>query len=199
MTPGKCLKNRISRHDDFIVEAARGDDQQKSAHEAKNEAVGPEMSPTGATKDDAARDVDEICGGNEVAEEEEKFGHGLAREDVTREEDAGKDSEESELHGVRLGSGLTGNEDAQRERNKNVRQGKACEEQHAPMNGNKKQKAHSEENHGEFKKADAEIRKQFAEKQAHRTHWGDEKLLQGATLFFPDDGEGGEERGHIEE
>jgi hypothetical protein len=116
--PEELQGNRISRHDDFVVESASGNDEQQRAHEEKGKGVGPEMDPVGAAKNDATGDVDEISGGNEKAEGVAELGHGLAREDVTREKDAREDGQEGQLHGLRLGTGFAGNEDAERERNK---------------------------------------------------------------------------------
>ena len=57
-----------SGHDDFVLEASRGNDQQKAADSKKGEAIGPEMHDAGAAQNHAAGDVDEIGGRNEVAD-----------------------------------------------------------------------------------------------------------------------------------
>src|SRR5208337_5509495 len=49
---------RISRHDDFVVEAAGRDDQQSRTHQEENQRIRPEMHPAGAAQNDAAGDVD---------------------------------------------------------------------------------------------------------------------------------------------
>src|SRR5215469_4613379 len=111
---------RVSGHDDFVLEAAGGDDQQERADGEKGGGINPEMNQSGAAKDDAASDVDEIGGGNEIAENEEEFRHGFARENIAGEKDAGKNREEGELHGFGLGIGFAGDEDAQRERHEDI-------------------------------------------------------------------------------
>lgn len=181
------------------MEAASGNDEEKCAHKAEDEAIGPEMGPGGATENDAASNVDEVGGGNKVAEGVEEFGHGFAREDVAREKDAGENGEEGELHGVGLGSGFAGNEDAEGERNENVGKRETGQKQDAAMNGDEKEEAHGDENHRELEETDGEIRKKFAEKQAHGANGSDEKLLESAAFFLADDGEGGEEGGDVEE
>ena len=57
------------------------------------------MRKAGATQDDPAGDVDVIAGGNEIADDVEDRGHGLARKDVAGEKDAGEKGEEGELDG----------------------------------------------------------------------------------------------------
>src|ERR1700674_2784302 len=94
--------DRISRHDAVVLEAAGGDDEKHDAHEEEGDGIDPEVHPPCAAEDDAAGDVDEIGGGDEIAEDEEEFGHGFAREDVAGEKDAGKDGEKGELHGFCL-------------------------------------------------------------------------------------------------
>ena len=81
------------------------------------------MRESGAAQDDAAGDVDVIACRNEIADDVEEDGHGLARKDVARKEDTGKKREESELDGLRLRIGFAGNEDADGKRNKKIGQG----------------------------------------------------------------------------
>ena len=76
----------VSRHDDFVLEAAGGDDQENGADREEGEAVGPEMLDACAAKDDAARDIDEIGGRDEVADRFEEGWHSFARENITGEE-----------------------------------------------------------------------------------------------------------------
>src|SRR5215469_12547392 len=115
------------------------------------------MLPAGAAEDDTARDVNEIGCGNEVTEDEEKSGHGLAREDVTREKDAGEDGEEGKLHGFGLRVGLAGDEDAKREREEDIWERKDSEENHAAVDGYLKDEAHESENHEQFDKPNDQI------------------------------------------
>ena len=109
-----------SGHDDFVLEATRGDDEQKAAHSEEGERIRPEMDDTGAAQNHAACDVDEIAGGNEIAERVEKLGHGLARENISGKKDAWQNGEKRELHGFGLGVCFAGDEDAEGERNENV-------------------------------------------------------------------------------
>ena len=191
--------NRISRHDDFVVEAASSNDEEKSAHGEKSQGIGPKMDPSRAAKDDAAGDVDEIGGWHEVAEGEEEFRHGFTREDVAGEKDTGKDSKERELHGLSLGGGLAGDENAERERDEDVGKRKKSEQEDAAMNGNAEEETHGSEDHAEFEETDKKVRKKLAEEQAHRADWCDEELFERATLFFANDGKGGKESGDVEE
>ena len=109
ISPEEQQKLRISRHDDFIVEAPGGDDEQERAHRKERQRIGPQVRQTGAAKNDAAGDVDEVRGRNKKAQSIEKLGHGFAREDVSREKDAGENGQKRQLHGVRLGSSFAGN------------------------------------------------------------------------------------------
>jgi len=83
-----------SGHDDFVGEAACGNGQQEGAHGEEGEAVKPEMLQTRAAENYAAGNVDEIAGGNQVADGVEDGGHGFSRKDVTGKENAGEDGEE---------------------------------------------------------------------------------------------------------
>ena len=190
--------NRISRHDDFVMEAARGEDEEESAHGKEGEGVGPEMDPTGAAKNDAASDVDEVGSGNEIAEDVEKLGHGFPREDVAGEKDTGKDGKEGELHRLRLRGGFAGDENAERERDEDIGKGEKSEKDHAAVNRNTEEEAHGGDNHAEFKETDAEIREELAEKKTHGTDGSDEELFESAAFFFANDGEGGEKGGDVE-
>src|SRR5260370_34116658 len=96
------LNGEGSRHDDFLLEAAGGDEQKNGAHRVEGQAVEPEMRKAGAAQDDAAGDVDVIARGNEIADDVEDGGHGLAREDVAGEEDAGEKGQEGQLDGLGL-------------------------------------------------------------------------------------------------
>src|SRR5262249_4166444 len=102
-------------HDDFFVETARGADEKEDAYGKESESIEPEMMNGGPAKDDGARDVDEIAGWDEIADHVKHFGHRFAREDVPGEKDAWQNGQESQLHGLGLGVGFTGDEDAQRE------------------------------------------------------------------------------------
>src|SRR5713101_7854467 len=73
VTRSVTSESRISRHDDFVLEAAGGDDEEHRAHEEKGDGIDPEMHPARAAEDDAAGDVDEISGGDEVTEDEKEF------------------------------------------------------------------------------------------------------------------------------
>src|ERR1700730_1721258 len=125
------------------------------------------MREAGAAQDDAAGDVDVIAGGNEIADDVEDDGHGLARKDVTGEEDAGEKGEEGELDGLGLGVGFAGDENADGKRNEKIGERKEREKQNAAVNGNLKDKAHEGENQAQFGKTDGEIGKELAEKETH--------------------------------
>src|SRR5690348_13242271 len=59
------LHRNHSGHDDFLLEAAGGDGQEKGAHGEENQSVDPEMREAGAAQDDAPGDVDVIARGYE--------------------------------------------------------------------------------------------------------------------------------------
>src|SRR6266568_231306 len=157
------------------------------------------MSESGAAEDYAAGDVDVIAGGNEITDDVKDRRHSLARKDVTRKEDAGEKSEKGKLNGFGLGIGFARNEDADGKRNEKIRKRKECENQHAAVDGNLKDEAHERENQAELRKTDREIGKQLAEEQSHGADGSDEKLFEGAALFFADNGEGRQERGDVEQ
>src|SRR5256885_26147 len=159
------MQNRSERlrHDDFVVEAASCDGQEQAAKDAEGEAVLPKMSDAGAAKNDSARDVDVIRCGNQVAERVQKSRDGFAWEDVAREKDAGQNGEKSELHCFGLGRGFAGNENAERERGKEIRQRKKRQQKEVAVNGHEKNEAHERQDQAKFKKADEQVRKQFAE------------------------------------
>src|SRR5208337_3312179 len=192
-------KIRISRHDDFVLEAAGRDDQQGRTHQEKNQGVRPEVYPAGAAQDDAASDIDVISGGNKITEVIEKPGHRFAREDVTGEKDAREYCEKRKLHGVSLRRRLAGNQDAQGQRNEDVRQREKREKNDAAVNGHAKKESHRHQQHAELEKAYPEIREQLAEQQAHGAHGGHEELLQGAAFLLPHDGKRGEKVRHVQE
>jgi len=79
------------RHDHFLLEAAGGHYQQKTADGEERQGIEPELGEAGAAENDAARDVDVIAGGDEIAEDVEKCGHGFAREDVPRKDMLGEE------------------------------------------------------------------------------------------------------------
>src|SRR5450432_320529 len=137
---------RPSGHDDFVLEAAGGEDEQYGAHGEKGEGVDPEMLDSGAAEDDAASDVDEIAGGDEIAEDAEEQRHGFAREDVTGKENAGQDGDERKLHGFALGACFAGDENAERQRHEDVGERKKREQQHAAVDGHLKNETHAGEN-----------------------------------------------------
>ena len=70
------------------------------------------MLDAGSAEDDATRDVDVIRGGNEIADGIEKGGHGLTRENISREENAGENGQKSELHGLGLRFSFARDEDS---------------------------------------------------------------------------------------
>src|SRR5580700_12074917 len=92
-------------HDDFVAETPGSDDQEHCTDNEKSQAVGPKMLDTGPAEDDAASDVDEIGGRNQVADRIEECGHGFARENIPRKENARKNRQKSQLHslGLRFG------------------------------------------------------------------------------------------------
>src|SRR6266571_699305 len=157
------------------------------------------MSESGAAEDYAAGDVDVIAGGNEITDDVKDRRHSLARKDVTRKEDAGEKSEKGKLNGFGLRVGFAGNQNADGKRNEKIRKRKECENQHAAVDGNLKDEAHEGEDQAEFRKTDCEIRKQLAEEQSHGADGSDEKLFEGAALLLADNGEGGQERGDVEQ
>src|SRR5258708_4455695 len=120
------------------------------------------MHPACAAENNATGNVDEISGGHKVAEDIKEFGHGLPRENIAREENTGKNGEESELHGFGLRIGFAGNQDAERQRNEDVRQGKQCQKNNAAVDGHAKDEAHEGENHAQLEKADHQVGKQLA-------------------------------------
>lgn len=74
-----------------------------------------------ATQDDAARDVDVIAGGNQIADGVKNLRHGLAWKDIAGEENARNKRQERKLHGLRLGVGLAGHQNADGQRNEKIR------------------------------------------------------------------------------
>src|SRR6267142_1466000 len=118
----ECSKDhRVLGHAHFLLESASCDDQEEGAHGEKCEGIDPQMREASAAQDDAACDVDVIAGGNEVAEDEEEFRHGFAREDVAGKENAWEESKEGELNGFRLRISLAGHENADGKRDEKVR------------------------------------------------------------------------------
>ena len=190
--------DRISRRDDFIVEAAGGDDEEQGAHGKKGERIGPKVNPGGAAENDAAGDVDEVSGGDKVADDVEELRHGFAGENVAGEKDAGEDSEKSELHGMSLRRSFAGDENAEGERDEKIRKGEEREKKNAAMDRDREEEAHGSDNHAQLEETDAEIREKLAEKQAHGANGSDKELLESASFFFADNGEGGKEGGDIE-
>src|SRR5208337_199040 len=183
---------RISRHDDFVVEAAGGDAQQDRTHKEENQRIGPQMYPAGAAQDDSAGDIDVISRGHKITEVVEELGHRLAGKDVTGKKDAREDGKKRELHGLRLGRRFAGNQDAQRQRNEEVRQREKREKDDTSMNGHAKKESHRNQQHAELEESYPEIRKQLAEQQAHGAHRGHEELLQCAAFLLPHDGKRGQ-------
>src|SRR5579871_308006 len=57
-----------SGHDDFVMETPRRNGQQKGADDAQRESVLPKVSDVGAPEDDAARDVDVVGRGDQIAD-----------------------------------------------------------------------------------------------------------------------------------
>src|SRR6202171_6762311 len=124
------------------------------------------MRKAGAAQDDAAGDVDVIAGGNEIADDVENSGHGLARKDVAGEEDAGEKREKGELDGFGLGVGFAGDENADGKRNEKIGERKERENEKVAVNGNLKDEAHEGENQTPFGKTDRAIGKELGEKKA---------------------------------
>src|SRR6266446_6528041 len=118
------------------------------------------MRESGASEDDAAGDVDVIACGNEIADDVEADGHGLARKDVAGEKDTGEKGEEGELNGLRLRIGFAGNENADGKRNKKIGQRKKRKNQNVAVDRNLKDEAHEGENQAELGKTDDEIREE---------------------------------------
>ena len=116
------MQNRHQRlgHDDFVLEAARRDDEQEYAHDKECERIGPQVRDSRAAEDDATRDVDEVGGRNEITEDAKDERHRFARENVAAEEDAGKNRQEGKLHGFELRIRFTRDENPKRERNKQI-------------------------------------------------------------------------------
>src|ERR1700730_1293580 len=67
------------------------------------------------------------------------------------------------------------------------------------MDRNLEDETHTGEDQAKLGKADSKIGKQLAEEQTERAHRSDEKLLEGASFFFTDDGEGGEKGCNVEQ
>src|SRR5579859_1057454 len=193
-----CKAATGSGHDDFVAEAARRDDKKKRAHDDQSHGVGPQVAKSRTAENDAARDVNEICGRNQVADRVEQGGNGFAREDVAGEKHARKNGEKSELHGFGLRIRLAGDENTERESGEQIRQRQSGEQHNVAVNGNEEHKAHEKEDEAKFEKADAEIGQQFSEKKAERFHGRDKELFECAALFFADDGKGGEKGGDVE-
>src|SRR6267154_3647039 len=145
-----------SRHDDFVLEAAGGDEKKNGADGVEGQAVEPDMRKAGATQDDAAGDVDVIAGGNEIADDVENSGHGFAREDVAGEEDTGEKGEKGKLDGFGLRVGFAGDENADGKRNEKIGERKEREKQNVAVNGNLKNEAHEGENQTQLGKTDRE-------------------------------------------
>src|SRR5258708_20167670 len=141
------------------METGGGDEKENGAHGIEGEGIEGEMSESGAAEDDAAGDVDVIAGGNEIADDVEDSGHGFARKDVARKENAGEKSEKGKLDGFGLRVGFAGNQNADGKRNEKIRQRKKRKNQNIAMNGNLKDEAHESENQPELRKTDREIGK----------------------------------------
>src|SRR4029077_16006727 len=187
------------RHDDFVLESSRGDQQQERSHCEKSQRIGPQMDNRGAAQDHPAGNIDKISRRNQIAQREEKLGHGFQRENVTGEKDTWQNRQKRQLHGFRLRVGLAGNQNSQRQRNKNVRQRQDGQQDYVAVNRHAKCEAHERQNHAQFKKSDAQIWQQFAQQQSHRPNRRDEQLFQRPTLFFPHDRKCRQERGHIQQ
>src|SRR6266850_585238 len=163
----ECSKvHMVLGHDHFLLESASCDDQEKGAHGEKGEGIDPQMREASAAQYDAACDVDVITGGNKVAEDEEEFRHGFARENVAGKENAGEESEEGKLNGFRLRIGFTGDQDADGQRDEKVWQGEESEQEDIAVDGDLKDEAHEGDDRAEFGKADGQVRQQFSKQQA---------------------------------
>src|SRR4029077_16231940 len=137
----------------------RRDDQKKSTDDEKCETIGPQVPDARAAKNDSSRDVDEIRGGDDVADGIEDGGNRFARENVSRKKDTGQNGKKCKLHGFRLRSGFAGNENPQRESGEEIRQREKSEQQDAAVNRNKKNKVHGKKNEAELKETDAQVGK----------------------------------------
>src|SRR5882724_5050494 len=157
------------------------------------------MSDAGAAKNDSARDVDVIRCGNQIADRVQERGNGFARKDVAREKDAGENGKERELHGFGLRRRFAGDENAKRERGKEIGQRKKREQKEVAVNRHEKNEAHERENQAQFEETNEEIRKQFAEEKAEWTDGSHKELFESAAFFFADDGKCREECGDVEE
>src|SRR2546427_12306114 len=107
------------------------------------------MRKAGAAQDDAAGDVDVIAGGNEIADDVEDDGHGLARKNVTGEEDAGEKGEKGKLDGFGLGVGFAGDEKAYVKRDEKIGERKERKNEHGAVKGKLKNEAHEGESRPE--------------------------------------------------
>src|SRR5579862_1592906 len=157
------------------------------------------MPDARSAQNNAARDVDEICCGDQVAERVEDCRYGFARKDIAREEYAWKNRQERELHSFRLRRSFAGDQDSERERRKKIRQGESKKQNHVAMNGHEENEAHKKENEAKLEEADAQIGKQFAEEKSEGPHRRDEELLECASLFFSDNRKRCEKRGDIQQ
>src|SRR3989441_9300711 len=127
-----------------------------------------------AAENDASSDVDEISSGNDVADGFEEGRHGLAWEYITGEENTWQNRQKCELHGFHLRVRLAGDQDAQRERGEEIGQGEQGEQKHAAVDWHAEEEAHKSKNQAKLEEPDAQVGKQFAEKEAVGTHRSDE-------------------------
>src|ERR1700730_687774 len=109
------------------------------------------------TENDAASDVDEVAGRDEITDGFEQEGHGLPRKDVAREKYARENGEKGELHGLSLRVGFAGNENAERQGDENIGQGKNCEEPNAAMNRHAENKTNARQDQAKLEETDCKI------------------------------------------
>src|SRR5262249_32090662 len=102
-----------SSHDDLVVETARSNNEKEGANGKERKAIQPKMAYAGAAQNHSTRDVDEIAGRDEVADDVEYFGHSFTRENIAGKKDAGQDRQKGELHGFGLRVRFAGDENTQ--------------------------------------------------------------------------------------
>src|SRR5947209_7411845 len=167
---------RTSGGNHFVLETARGDDQQQGADGAKSQCVQPKVTQRRAAKNDSSSDVDEIGRRDHVADGAKYRWDRFARKNVTGEKHTRQNRKESQLHGLRLRCSFAGNQDSEGECGKKIRQRENRKQQHTAMNRNHEDETHERENQAKLEETYTEIRQQFAKKQTEGAHRRHEKL-----------------------
>src|SRR5467141_384670 len=126
-----------------------------------------------AAENDAARDVDEIGGGDHVTDGLEDGRHGFSRENIAGEENTWQNRQKRELHGFRLRVRFAEDDDAQRESSEEIGQREQGEQKHTAMDWHAEEEAHKSKNQAKLEEPDAQVGKQFAEKEAVGAHRSD--------------------------